>query len=68
MEGQKTIRSLRKAAGLTQAAFADYFGIPLRTIEDWETMRRSCTPYLINLIEYKLIREGLIDHKGEKQK
>lgn len=55
-----TIKEMRTAAGMTQKAFSEYFGIPKRTIEDWEGDRRSCPAYVLTLIEYKLRKEGLI--------
>lgn len=58
-----TIKSLRAAAGMTQQAMSDYFGIPKRTIEDWEYEKRKCPEYLAALIEYKLIKENLIQNK-----
>lgn len=54
------IKELRKATGMTQKAFSDYFGIPKRTIEDWEGDRRKPAEYLIELIEYKLKNEKLL--------
>lgn len=55
-----TIKDLRKESGMSQKAFSEYFGIPKRTIEDWEGERRKCPPYLLSLIEYKLKNENLI--------
>lgn len=55
-----TVLEMRKATGMTQKAFAEYFGIPKRNIEDWENGRAECKPYLINLMLYKLKNEGLI--------
>lgn len=60
-----TIKELRTAAGMTQQAFADYFGIPKRTIENWEASadvraKRGCPEYLLPLIRYKLEKEGII--------
>ena len=54
------IKELRTASGMTQKAFADYFGIPKRTIEDWEAERRTCNKYIVDLIEYKLKKENKI--------
>jgi DNA-binding transcriptional regulator YiaG len=59
-----TIKDLRTASGMTQKSFADYFGIPKRTIENWEGEQRKCPAYLLDLMEYKLIKEGII--KKEK--
>lgn len=55
-----TIKELRTASGMTQQAFSDYFGIPKRTLEDWEGERRTPPEYLVKLVEYKLKHEGLI--------
>lgn len=60
-----TIKSLRAASGMTQQAFADYFGVPKRTIENWEGGQRKCPTYLLELMQYKLIHENLI--KNEKE-
>ena len=52
-----TIKELRKAAGMTQQQFSEYFGVPKRTVEDWESDERKCKPYLIDLMRYKLEKE-----------
>jgi DNA-binding transcriptional regulator YiaG len=54
-----TVKTLREAAGMTQQAFADYFGIPKRSIENWEGEQRKCPEYLLDLMEYKLQKEGI---------
>jgi DNA-binding transcriptional regulator YiaG len=52
---------------MARKEFVEYFGIPYRTIQDWELENRKCPEYLIDLMEYKLIKEDLIrkDMKGE---
>jgi DNA-binding transcriptional regulator YiaG len=54
-----TIKSLREASGMTQKAFAEYFGIPKRTVENWEGGKNKCPSYLLDLMEYKLRNEGI---------
>ena len=54
------IKSLRKAAGMTQREFAEYFSIPLRTLQGWESGRFAPPPYLLPLLEYKLIGDGIM--------
>ena len=49
-----TIKELRTAYHMTQATFAAYFGIPKRTIENWEAGVRKCPTYLLSLMQYKL--------------
>ena len=36
-----TIKEARKAAGLSQQGVTDTLGIPRRTLQDWETGKRS---------------------------
>lgn len=36
-----TIRDARKAAGLSQQGVTDALGIPRRTIQDWESGKRT---------------------------
>lgn len=57
------IKELRNLAGMTQKGFAEYFGIPQRTVEDWERGVRVPPVYVLELIEYKLKSEGYL--KGE---
>ena len=62
-----SIRELRKAAGMTQKAFSEYFGISKRNIENWESGTNQCPQYLIDLIEYKLHNEGLLKEPENKK-
>ena len=40
---QINVRRIRKKLNMSQAVFADYFGVNLRTIQDWEQGRRVPT-------------------------
>ena len=55
-----TFKELREASGMNKTQFAAYFGIPYRTVQDWELENRKCNDYIIALMEYKLKHEGLI--------
>ena len=55
-----TVKELRKLSGMTQQAFADYFGISKRAIESWEGGQRQCPDYLLELMQYKLENEDVI--------
>lgn len=44
--------------------FAEYFGIPYRTAQNWKTGQRNCPDYILNLIEYKIEKENL---RGQKE-
>lgn len=54
------IKELRKLTGMSQSQFADYFNIPIKTVQNWETDRRKCADYIVDLIEYKLRKEKII--------
>lgn len=54
------IKELIQAAGMTQKAFGEYFGIPLRTVQNWCGGQRQCPDYVLALIEYKLKNEKII--------
>lgn len=58
------IQSMRTASGMTRNQFAEYFGLPYRTLQAWELGDREAPQYVTDLIEYKLKKEGLIpeDH------
>ncbi len=56
-----TIKELREQTGLSQKAFGEYFGIPRRTVQNWETGANECNQYIIDLMEYKLRNEGKIE-------
>ena len=56
-------RVLRQQSNMTQEKFSKYFKIPKRTIEEWDRGTRKCTPYLIELMRYKLEHEGKLKNK-----
>ena len=44
------IRFLRKHTGLTQAAFSQRYGIPKRTVENWEGGKNEPPEYVYKLL------------------
>lgn len=46
----EALRAARKHKGLTQAALAETTTIPRRTIEDWETGKRTPPGYVQRLL------------------
>lgn len=51
-----TIKEAREKAGISRAEMSRQFEIPLRTLEDWETEKRTPPPYVTKLIIEKLER------------
>lgn len=56
------IREMRTQLGDTQSQFATRYNIPFRTVQNWETGKRTPPEYVINLLEHR-IREDLINRK-----
>lgn len=55
-----SIFQMRIAAVMSRKEFAEYFGIPYRTIQSWELGDRLCPDYLLELMLYKLQKENII--------
>ena len=54
IEFAESLKSARKALGLSQRAFAELFEIPRRTVESWETATKPAPKYLRKLLLEKL--------------
>lgn len=54
------IKDLRKQKNMTQKEFAEYFQIPLRTLQEWEQKRSIPASYVIKMIARIIELEKLI--------
>lgn len=63
MELREKLLALRKSTGMNRRQFAEYFGIPYRTVQDWELGNRTMPEYLLRLMVYKLNVEKLCAHE-----
>ncbi|MBE5944926.1 MAG: transcriptional regulator [Lachnospiraceae bacterium] len=59
--------SLRATTEMNRREFAEYFGIPYRTMQDWELGNRKMPEYLFRLMAYKVEMEKL-KKKAKKKK
>ena len=59
MKQREILNAAKEQAGMTQKEFARYFGIPLRTMENWFSEKREIPDYLLRLMLYRLE----IEHK-----
>lgn len=59
MELREKLLALRKSTGMNRRQFAEYFGIPYRTVQDWELGNRTMPEYLLRLMVYKANVEKL---------
>lgn len=68
MENKKIeIQKLRIKTGLSQSKFAEKFGIPKATLQDWEHKRRN-PRYIVNLINEILEKEEQLEHVQQQLK
>lgn len=63
---ENPIRSIRAETGLSQVAFGAALHIPRRTIEEWEAGGRSCPPYVVELIAYRVQHDESIARRKTK--
>ena len=64
MDTSSAIKALRRRTGLSQTEFGKILGgIPLRTIQNWESSARSCPPYVMELIRYRVDHDESIPKK-----
>ena len=67
MELSEKIRALRAETGLNRKQFAEHFGIPLRTVEEWEAGRRKPPEYIPRLIKYQIMYEQKFNRKNNAE-
>jgi len=51
-----TVKDIRAATGLSQRKFAEKYGIPRRTVENWEAGICRCPSYVLKLLEQAVER------------
>ena len=63
------ITEMRKRTGLSQQKFADLFGMPMRTVQNWEYKKSAPPDYVISMMEEILKNRGMgksaVPIKGE---
>lgn len=64
MERSEKIKELRESTGMNRREFCDYFGIPYRTVTEWERDNRHAPEYVMRLLEYYIQMEQLRKDKG----
>ncbi len=58
-----TLKEARLNAGLTQQQMFEILEIPIRTVQDWESGKRKCPPYVERLVIKELLE--IAKQKGE---
>lgn len=64
---QNKIKELREITGMNRKEFCDYFGIPYRTVTEWERDNRHAPEYVLKLLEYYIRneKEKMGEHENE---
>ena len=59
------VRMIRSQTGLTQQQFAEKYGIPIRTLQNWECGHRQPPEYVSDLLQFAIRhdREWVREHK-----
>ena len=65
MDRGSQIKELREKMGMNRREFCDYYGIPYRTVQDWEAGKRELPDYLLRLIIYRAEIEHAIKGNPE---
>ena len=63
MDISEKIKELRKKTGLSQSKFSAKFGIPVRTLQQWEQGISAPPEYLIRMMAYIM----QLEENGQKQ-
>ncbi len=59
MDKADKIRELRESTGMNRKEFCEFFGIPYRTVSDWERSERHAPDYVIRLLEHYILVENM---------
>lgn len=65
MEIKDQVRALRESTGMNRKEFCAYFGIPYRTMTEWELGHRKLPDYVLRMMTYQVKMEKL-DQKEMK--
>ena len=61
MEIKDQVIELRKSTGMNRKEFCEYFGIPYRTVTEWERGTRKMPDYVFRLLAYKAKMDNLTE-------
>ena len=60
MDKQKELERIKEESGLSWRKFAESFGIPYRTVQDWHLGNRPMPEYILRLMVYKVETEKIL--------
>lgn len=65
MSKGRNVKELREQMGMNRREFCDYYGIPYRTVQDWESEKRELPNYLLRLLKYRAESGRMMKNKGD---
>ena len=68
MELKDRLIAIRKGTGMNRKEFAEAFGIPYRTITDWELGHRAMPEYILRLIAYRVELDPLFQMEEDPER
>lgn len=66
------LREARIQAGLTQKQLSEWYQVPLRSLQDWETFKRTPPEYVLNMllrclaVDFEIRLKNVPSYNGEK--
>lgn len=63
MSRGREVKELREQMGMNRREFCDYFGIPYRTVQDWEAEKRELPEYVLRLLRYRAETEHILSRE-----
>ena len=54
------ITAIRNRTGMNKKEFAEWLGIPYRSLQDWELGNSKAPEYIVRLIDYKVRMEQML--------
>ena len=63
MSRGREVKELREQMGMKRREFCDYFGIPYRTVQDWEAEKRELPEYVLRLLQYRAETEHILSRE-----
>ena len=66
MDISEKIKELRKKTGLSQSKFSAKFGIPVRTLQQWEQGISAPPEYLVRMMAYIMLLEENVQINAEE--
>lgn len=67
MDCKSKMRELRESTGMNRKEFCEFFGIPYRTVTDWELDNRHAPEYVLRLLEYYIRHENIRKEREENE-